>query len=273
MIRLKLLCALACVTTLGCSSVKSTVLNRTQDDVFFGNSNGNPDGNCAARPFNGVPITLRVPTHLDIAVKETILLRTFGSGDKMLLVRLQTPIRQLSIEAKLVETDKVFTVDVKRPAAGTLDYTMEFGDKTGDLDNTQYFKQIKSHIVDKTVQDADKALQTVLPLLRKATPASAGDTASDLAAQVITETRTVAWKRFDLDTPDFEMEVGCFVEQHLNCCNNCLNNFNNSTFEHTAAEKARLSESQNNPTPDTPPAPVPETGVQPTAARRIREIK
>lgn len=201
----------------GCTSISSTLVNRTDSDIFIGNSNGNVKSHCQARPFKGVPITLRVPTHLDIAVKETIFLRP--TDDKSELVRVRTPKRHLFVEANLVETDKVFAVDVKRPAAGTLDYTMEFGDNANNLDNSQYFKEIKNKIADKTIQDVTTALETVVPSLQKlaATPTTAGSDLKD----VIQENRVVAWKRFDLDTHDFEQQVGMFLEQHLNCCNSC----------------------------------------------------
>ncbi|MSR57641.1 MAG: hypothetical protein EXS05_08210 [Planctomycetaceae bacterium] len=204
--------------TLGCNSISSTLLNRTEDDTFFGNSNGDPCRKCQTRPFKGVPITLRVPTHFDIAIKETILLR--ADSEKKRLTRVSTPRPQLFVEARIVETDKVFTVDVKRPAAGTLDYTMAFGENKDALDNSQYFKQIKSKIVDKTINDVNTALQTILPLLPKpglASPTAAGDGLSD----VMSENRVVAWKRFDLDAPDFEHQVACFLEQHMNAASGC----------------------------------------------------
>lgn len=204
--------------TIGCNSISSTLLNRTEDDTFFGNSNGEPCRKCQTRPFKGIPITLRVPTHFDIAIKETVLLR---ADSKKRLTRVFTPRPQLFVDTQIVETDKVFTVDVKRPAAGTLEYTMAFGDNKDPLDNTQYFKQIKSHIVDKTISDVNAALQTILPLLPK--PMTGRSTAADVPppadpglSNLLSENRVVAWKRFDLDAPDFEQQVACFLEQHMN---------------------------------------------------------
>jgi hypothetical protein len=218
----------------GCRSVTSTLLNRTDNDVFVGNSNGDPNRNCSAHPFNGVPITLRVPTHLDVAIKEKIFL--LPCSDTTPLKRASTPHRHLYVEPTLVETDKVFTVDVKRPMAGTLDYGMTFGGKTASGDNSQYFTELTESIVDKTIQDVNTALQTVLPLLRKTTGTGTQTSGTDqpptssLDQLLVIETRTVAWKRFDLDDPAFEHLVGDFIERNLDCCNTCDANTSNGKF-------------------------------------------
>lgn len=155
-------CALLTASLLGCTSVKSTALNRTETDVFIGNSNGKPRAHCAARPFNGVPITLRVPTHLDVVIKEKIYLKL--GEEKGSLSRLKADKRSLFVETQIIETDKVFTVDPKRPAAGQLDYTMKFGaDESGadgGKDNSQYFSSIKSRIQDDTIKDITGALSS-----------------------------------------------------------------------------------------------------------------
>jgi hypothetical protein len=205
----------------GCTSMSSTMLNRQDDDVFVGNSNGQPRQDGRPRPFKGVPMTVRVPTHLDIAIKENILLYRTKDGR---LQRVKTAKRSLFVETTPIETDKVFMVDVKRPLAGTVDYTLTFGgvDANG-TDNSQYFTEVKNKIQDKTIQDVNTALQSILPLLRGLpTGKSTGaDLTSALDAQIIPEVRVVAWKRFDLDAPDFAQQVAAFIELHLNCCNDC----------------------------------------------------
>ena len=201
----------------GCTSISSTLVNRTDSDVFIGNSDGKPSSHESATPYKGVPITLRVPTHLDVAIKESIWLDKSGTT----ICYVKATNRHLFVETKLVETDKVFTVDVKRPAAGTLTYTLGFGDNdpAKNLDNSQYFKSIAASIVDTTINDVNTSLQTLLPTIQKlaAKPTGAGDNIENL----IEENRVVAWKRFDLDAPDFEAQVACFVELHLNACNSC----------------------------------------------------
>ncbi len=218
MIRLKIALTLLAAAIMGCTSISSTLVNRTDNDVFIGNSNGNPKDHCDARPYKGVPITVRVPTHLDVVIKEQIFLASTGGNAP---VRQKTSSRHLYVESAVVETDKVFTVDIKRPAAGVLNYTMTFGTNTNGLDNSQYFSALKSHIQDDTIKDVTTALKTLSPLFAK--KASAGGTATDGDTQIILDSRTVAWKRFDIDACDFEQQVAAFVDRHLNCSNNCEN--------------------------------------------------
>ncbi|MBI3861600.1 MAG: hypothetical protein HY290_06865 [Planctomycetia bacterium] len=215
-----LLTTIAVATALapGCNSVSSTLVNRTESDLFYGNSNGKPCRKCQTRPFKGVPITIRVPTHLEIAVKETLFLEL--SSDEKRLQQVITPHPQLFIETKLVETDKVITVDPKRPAAGSLDYTMNFGKKDPDpsKDNAQYFTDIRSNIVDKTINDVNTALQGIIPLLQaKKTSGKLTSGVNVDKDKFFEEHRVVAWKRFDIDAVDFEQQVADFIDQHLNC--------------------------------------------------------
>ena len=250
MIRTFSVALLVVTTSMGCTSISSTLLNRTDNDVFIGNSNGEPNSHCGARPFKGVPITLRVPTHLDVAIKEKIFLRKLSNGN---LVRVQTKQRSLFVEPTVIETDKVFTVDPKRPAAGTLTSTLTWGtdqSSAGGADNSQYFASIVNNIKDETIVDVTAALNTLLPTL-KGLNTSAGDdqpgggAKATLESQLITESRTVAWKRFDLDAVGFEHEVADFVSQHMNCCNSCEAYGNNNSFD--------VPPKQNSPAPATDP--------------------
>ena len=245
----------------GCTSISSTMLNRTDNDVFVGNSNGEPGVHCEARPFKGVPITLRVPTHLDVSIVEKIYLRKNQSHK---LVRVPTPHRNLSVVPKIIETDKVFTVDPKRPAAGTLASTLTWGTDNsataGGLDNSQYFASIVNNIKDETIVDVTAALNTLMPTLRGLSTDAAADAAAlaklkSLNNQLILESRTVAWKRFDLDEPGFEHLVAEFVAQHMNCCNTCENYSNTNTFYGPATPPA--------PAPAPAPAPVAPAPVAP----------
>lgn len=160
------------------------------------------------KALKGVPITLRLPTHLDVVVKENIFFRR----STLALTRLPTPHRHLFVETTLVETEKVFTVDPKRPAAGALTYNMTFGDGAND----QYFKSIAFNIQDDTIKEVTNSLNTILPLFKQAAKeAGAGDIPP--AADFETEIRTVAWKRFDLDALDLEQQVHDFVAVHFEC--------------------------------------------------------
>ena len=202
----------------GCNSISSTALNRTDGDIFVGTSNGSTGPRCITKPFKGVPITVRVPTHVDIVVKEKVDLYYQGGE----LSSIKPCRRTLFVEAKLIQTEKVFTVDINRPFSGDADYTLDF-DPAGK--NPQYFTQVKAKIVDTTIQDVNTALSTLMPLLsgNRTSADGGGDSGTELAAEgtVIPEVRTVAWKRFDLNSPSLQCDVGAFVGQHLNCDRNC----------------------------------------------------
>lgn len=198
----------------GCSTMKSTMLNRVDNDMFVGNSNGQPGIHCDPEPFDGMPITVKVPTHFDVAIQETYFLAVRNNN----LVELSMRHRSFSVETKVVETEKLFTVDFPRPASGTLSYNL-------DLDpESQYFKEIKNEITDNTIKDVAAAIGKVAPAIAKLTSAGKADISDDLKKHLIMDSRTIAWKRFDLDAIDFEEQVHCFVETHLNQCHTCRSN-------------------------------------------------
>ena len=231
----------------GCSTMKSTMLNRLDNDMMVGNSNGEPGCHCDAKPSEGMPITVRVPTHLDVEITEMYYLAVVDGK----LQELHTDHRNLDINSKLVETEKVFTVDFPRPASGVLKYNVTMGtDK-----DSQYFKQIKNEITDDTIKDVAKAIAKVAPVLAK--PVSAGDfqTSSAIKDQLIAEQRTVAWKRFDIDSPDFEEQVRFFVDDNLNKCHDCHRNRTPGTgiIPHVvAAPSAEVNAAPTNAPPEAP---------------------
>lgn len=210
----KLGISLCLLFAVGCTSVSSTVLNRTDGDAFYGSSNGDPGPNGHARPFKGIPMTVRVPTHVDITIKEKILLRVTDSD----VVYLKAPKRHLSVDSNIIYTEKVFTVDPKRPGGGDLDYNIGFGAKNENFDNTQYFKSIGSKVTDTTIKDITTAIANVTEAISTSSNTKQKD---GIAGNVIVKHRTVAWRRFDVDAPDFELQIQCFVEQHMNNCNSC----------------------------------------------------
>ena len=196
----------------GCRSTSSTFMNRYDNDRVAGNSNGERGLHENAKPFKGVPVTMRVPTHLVGTVIETIYL------DPVSLKTIQTERRNLSATAVTVFSDKVFAVDPKKAAAGVTNYsfTMENG----------YYKQITTYVNDKTIKDISSALNTLFPVpTPKPDPkelSSLGE--NGLPTTPEEKTRVVAWKRFDINSVDFEAQVTQFVEHHINNCNTCCEN-------------------------------------------------
>ena len=112
--RISLLLFLAIST--GCTTSRSTMLNRHEDGLFT--------KNCDV-PTRGIPITLKVPTHLDVTIIETYYLEDRSAGETKFADLREVPMnghRNLTVETKTIETEKVFTVDWIRPAAGVLEY-------------------------------------------------------------------------------------------------------------------------------------------------------
>jgi hypothetical protein len=194
MVRILLPLVVGALLLPGCSSVKSQFLSR------------DPSNTCwEVRKLKGIPITLRVPTHLRVSVIETAFLKADGT-----VVHTSRDVKH-----DVVETAKIFTVDPKRPAAGTEKYT-------ADLTDQQYFDSLSSDIQDTTISEVSLALQNVIPLLRRPAPA-AGSTKDDTtrAPETLKEIKSVvAVGLFDIESPGFESEVQCFLDAHL-CPQNC----------------------------------------------------
>jgi hypothetical protein len=191
----------------GCTSLRSTIINRFEDDTYAGNSNGDLKRHDMARPYRGVPITIKVPTHVDVKIVETSYMYR-GPSDELRELKLTLPHRD--VEIATIETDKVFIVDFKRPLSGSLKYKATFGED-------QYFDEISGKLEDTTITDVASLVATIVPMFGK--PAS---TTNTLADELIVNKRVVAYRRFDIDAPDFELQVRCFLDEHLNCGHTCV---------------------------------------------------
>lgn len=237
---------------MGCQSFSSTMLNRLGDNAFVGNSNGTADGNSAARPFRGIPVTLRVPSHLDVYIEELCYMKDDGD-DKAALSGSLTGTRILNVRTEVVSTKKVFTVEYKRPASGTLNLETNFSDE-------QYFRNISRALQDTTIVDSANLMNTTfggtsdparssgrLPALVPPTVPGAGPQTEQPAAvpsgptaaqaTVLTnhvrDTRIVAFQRFDINDPDYEFQVDRFVSRHLNNCDRCGRCGRSPTYDKT----------------------------------------
>jgi hypothetical protein len=181
----------------GCTTLTSTMLHRKEDEQFVKNRH---------KPFKGLPMTMQVPTHLDVWVRETYFLTNTPEGYREVDLNGQ---RFFDIETVPVKTKKVFVVDFKRPGAGSLKYSLGFNDE-------QYLNKIANKIEDQTLQDIADAVQTVSPVLGGLPTKTAGK----LSSRLTEATRDVAFRRFDLDRPTFELELNDFVAQAISQCTN-----------------------------------------------------
>jgi hypothetical protein len=128
----------------GCVSFSTSALTRYDDNSFTGDSNGETNVFGGTRPYKGVPVTLEVTTHLDVFIDQTVILTE--SGD----VCNVKPAR--TIRAEHVKTKKIFLVDIKRPASGSLDSTIDFN-------GNQYFDKINAASIDTTITDSAALLK------------------------------------------------------------------------------------------------------------------
>src|SRR5262245_49862691 len=113
----------------GCASIESTMIERDEC-----NSEWEKD-----RHIKGIPITLKVPTHLKLYVfdKHYLELVNVGGETDVLPVELDVPVRDFGHE--FLYTSKIFTVDFKRPMAGTSNLRL-------DMSQDQYFAKIQHDV-------------------------------------------------------------------------------------------------------------------------------
>lgn len=114
-------------------------------------------------------------------------------------------IRHFDVETRVIYTDKVFTVDFRRPAGGVLNLS------TIDMDDEQYFRQIKAAYEEQTLKQINGAIGAV-------TSGITGQSATINGARVAglaTDIRTVAVTRFDISDPYWEQQLNAFVDEHV----------------------------------------------------------
>ena len=157
-----LIAILVAVTALGCTSMRSTSLTRRDNDSFGKNG----------VPTKGVPVTVRIPTHLQLAVVETLYYvnkaEQGAAGIQLELLKddFFGGKRNVKVKSNIIRTDKVMTVDMKRPAAGSLEYNLMFDSEA------QFINQIESFLYDRTISDTANLIATVVPGAEPGTPAA-----------------------------------------------------------------------------------------------------
>lgn len=156
--------------------------------------------------LHGTPITLKVPTHLRIYVYEKYYMEKVSVAGVSRWQRADVPTLH-DFGSEILYTDKIFTTDFIRPAAGTLNLDVNY---TPD----QYVQRVQQDITDETLKDVTKLLETLpgkfFPL-PGAKLASGQDTADWKEIKSV-----VAANVFEIDDPHFEMNISEFVQTHLN---------------------------------------------------------
>lgn len=201
----------------GCTSINSTLLHRDETDQAWETE----------RMLKGVPVTVYVPTHVKLEIVEHRYLGLVeaelddmgqakpnsGRIDWLDEKSIDVPLR--SVRHELIKTAQIFTVDPKRPAAGTMDATLKFGGVNG-----QYFDQIDYFAEDKTLEAIAGLVGKVAPsgLIGKPTAEGEGESVDEYVHRVDT---IVASAMFSLDAPDLELQMAHFLDKNLNDCHTC----------------------------------------------------
>lgn len=217
-----------------CTSFHTMTLGRLDNDSLF--------VDCLGRKGKGkgIPVKMKVPSHVTVTVYEQQILIRGNDG-----VKLQSfNPAQYEVKTDLAYTDKIFLVDFARPAGGTLELTNSGNHHGIEFDDEQYFKKIQAKVKEQTMEQVIGALEKFIP---------EDDTAgAQTSAQIINpdgnlgnvhfENSIVAYQRFDLARPNWEEEMNCFVQKYLNECGTCPVGV--ATVKGEAAEESAIVEFQ-----------------------------
>lgn len=181
----------------GCTSINSTLLTRNESNT-----------NWERHPhLHGVPITLKVPTHLKVYLYQ----KHFFYASEMGMRRLELPFVVSDLSYEFIETEKIFTVDFKRPPAGTFNLRV---DMTAD---EQYFQQIQHDVYDTTIEDVTTLLGSIAKKGLLAAPVSTELNTGGITDKELKEVTSIAAvQMFEIDDPQFEQKVTEFINCHLN---------------------------------------------------------
>lgn len=120
------------------------------------------------------------------------------------------PVRHFDVETRVIYTDKVFTVDFRRPAGGVLNLSAI------NMDDQQYFRQIKAAYEEQTLEQISGAIADISSGI---TGQSVGGMSATIngarVSGLATDERVVAVSRFDISDPNWEHQLNCFVDQHV----------------------------------------------------------
>lgn len=199
---------LATILPIGCTSYRSTIMSRLPNDQFVRNSK-----QCT----KGVPVTLKVPTHVDVRIVEEYFI--VQGGGETVIPQIGKPLRRVEMET--VYTPKVLTVDFVRPAAGTLSLASDSDGNGVVLDEAGYFESIQGKIDDQTIEDLNAAIPNFKKLIgtpsrKQALEVAAKGKNTELGGWHSYDA-VVAVRRFDINEPCWEQEVDAFIAEHLAC--------------------------------------------------------
>ena len=189
------------LSAIGCRSAVSTLVTPDPEN-----------GGWKTKHLRGVPITVMVPTGLEIRIVEHRFFEVpVGSLPQAVLDAKGCPLITRHVQYDIREKQEVFTVDAVRPAAGTLTYSSTFAG--------QYFSGFNTKVEDTTIDTITAAVKGITGVLPKKslTPAKSTSATPEQANMPYTE-HVVAVKLFDVNSPCLTKEVQEFVDLYINDC-------------------------------------------------------
>jgi hypothetical protein len=210
---LALVLLLACGSA-GCASFHTTIVDRLDNDSLIADP-------CQGRCLRGVPVTLRVPTHVEVRITETQMLVSKKHDDGKATAEFVPDIcGGRKVATQMIYTKKVFLVDFKRPAAGTLDLAGTDEQSGLQFDQEQFFSSVNAKVEERTIRDITEVVSTFPKT--PSTNGAAKEASARYAAPasiptngLLIQDSIVAIERFDINEPGWEDRMNQFVEYHL----------------------------------------------------------
>ena len=221
----------------GCSSFRTTAIDRLENDTIV----VNPE-----KPLKGVPVSLRIPTHLELSVIETTYWQV-ANDNSLALSRLDTCRATRTVTHDTRYTEKIFLVDPVRPGSGTASYGFTFMSGRASPNAADrgkgYLSSVQYTVDDTTIKDSAALLATSINFVN-ALAASANNPKLQTSNLLATD-RVVAYGRFDINSCTFECDVASFLECHLNAltceqaCRATVNKSENASRENNDCPKKK----------------------------------
>jgi hypothetical protein len=193
----------------GCNTFRTTSVDRCENDALVVNP---------GKPMKGIPVSLRVPSHLELNVIETTYWEKKEiPGSKPTLVPLRTCRPTRTLKHNLCYTEKIFLLDPAKPVAGEQKYGFSFtSNKEGNEKDAGkgYLDKVTYKIDDKTITETANLVASSLKLIDAF--AISANQAQLNTGDLISTDRTVAYTRLDINSASFEQEVAEFLDCNIN---------------------------------------------------------
>lgn len=206
----------------GCNSIRTTVLDRSEAGCLTSKP--------IAGHLKGVPVMVKVPTHVEVKVFQREFWYQDNDSDRLVPIKNEIPTRYVNTDLK--QTEQMFVVDPQRPAAGTGIYGFRFASgatspQEGDL-GKGYLRGIEYKSDDKTLTESAKLVNSIASFLlapgagAPGTLSSTQDLEFGQSVPIVSTDRLVSFRRFNINSPTIDADITTFLNEYLNNCQSCL---------------------------------------------------